>query len=94
MNREIDILLEAIQNNRAVVEKETNVLWSKEDLFQARTLDEYEEFDELTLPAEETLAVTSIYPGCLQMGAASGDYARYRVIGQTRHFLIFAKLEA
>lgn len=91
MAREIDLLIEASQPDRAIVEKETNVLWSKEDLLQARILSEYDEPDELTGRAEGSCAVTSIYPGCMQVGAAAEDYSRYRVIGQTRHFFIFAK---
>lgn len=92
MAREIDILLETAKHQRAVVEKETNVVWSREDLQQAYDANEYPEPDELTVPSETILAVTSIYPGCMQLGGASEDYSQYQVVGQTRHFLIFAKL--
>jgi len=91
MAREIDILLEAARHQRAVVEKETNVLWSREDLQQACDTNDYQEPDELTYPAEIISAVTSIYPGCPQLGGAAEDYSQYQIVGQTRHFLLFAK---
>jgi hypothetical protein len=91
MAREIDLLIEAAQPNRAIVEKETNVLWSKDDLLQARALNEFDQPDDLIGRTDEACAVTGIYPGCLQQGAALADYSRYRLIGQTRHFLLFAQ---
>jgi hypothetical protein len=91
MASEIDLLTDAYWNHCAIVEKETHGLWSKEELLEALALNEFEEPDELTVPDETNAAGTSIFPGCMHQGAALEDYSRYQVIGQTRHFLIFAK---
>jgi hypothetical protein len=87
MRTEIEILLRASTRNCAVVEKETNVLWSSEDLLEARASGRYQNEDRL-LPPDAESGVTGPYPGCLQQGSALSAL-NYRPIGQTNHFIIF-----
>jgi hypothetical protein len=90
---EIHILLEAANNSYAVVEKESNVFWSRQDLEDASSAGYFPEPDCLAAPSPQ-IEVSGPFPGCLQQSAASVDFTRYVLIGQTGHFLIFAPPEA
>ncbi len=94
MSREIDIVLDATGSHWVVVEKDTNVLWSREDLRQAGDLGEYAAEDVLRAPPKEASAISGIFPGCLQQSGRLEDYSRYVPVGQTTHFLLFADAAA
>jgi hypothetical protein len=89
MRREIDILVEAARKECAVVEKASNVLWTHEDLLEARTSGLYQGQDRL-LPPDGRSGVTSPFPGCCQIGAAMAGLRSFHAVGQTEHFVIFA----
>lgn len=78
----------------AVVAKDTNVLWSREDLTEARDEGRYAAESRVAPPHEREVAVSRIFPGCLQQDGAAEDYSDYVLRGQTEHFLLFAKGEA
>ncbi len=88
MRREIDILVKAAAKNCVVVEKDSNLVWSLQDLTEAAEDQRFQEADHF-LPPEGPLAVSGPYPGCLQMAGRS-DAGEYRPVGQTRHFVVFA----
>jgi hypothetical protein len=87
MPKEIDMLLEANRQGYLVVDKESNNLVEEWDLVEAQAAGLYQE--EGILSHEPSVAVTSPFPGCLQLGGAMDN--DFRVLGQTRHFVIFAK---
>lgn len=89
MAAEIRILLQAAKKDCAVVEKNSNVRWSREDLEDAAAAALFGEEDVLAAPPAEPVAVTSVYPGCMQQSAAAAELSRCDLVGQTRHFLIF-----
>ena len=89
MIKEIDILLQAATTGHAVVEKSSNVLWSCSDLADARESGCYADEDRLGAPTAQ-IAVSGPFPGCIQCSAAPAHLSRYRLIGETEHFLIFA----
>jgi hypothetical protein len=89
MKREIDILLKAADKQCAVVDKLSHVLWTPDELRRAADAGCYADTDSLGPPAEPC-AISGPYPGCLQQYAAPADVTRYRLVGQTEHFLIFA----
>jgi hypothetical protein len=86
---EIDILVEAARKSCAVVEKDSNLLWTHEDLMEARAAGRYGDAAHLLPPDGET-NVSGPYPGCLQCSGALAERNRYRAVGQTEHFVIFA----
>jgi hypothetical protein len=86
---EIDILVEAARKRCAVVEKDSHLLWTHEDVVEARAAGRYGETGHLLPPDGET-NVSGLYPGCLQFGGALAEMNRYRAVGQTEHFVIFA----
>jgi hypothetical protein len=88
MRKEIDILVEAARKQCAVVEKDSNVLWTQEDLEDARAAGRYQAESRLLSPDPEA-AVTGPYPGCCQQAAAPPQARNYRAVGQTEHFIIF-----
>jgi hypothetical protein len=88
MAREIDILLQAASKGCAVVEKDSHILWSREEFLHARDAGCYADHDCLAPPTEGA-AISGPFPGCLQQLAAPADLTRYRLVGQTEHFLIF-----
>jgi hypothetical protein len=90
MAREIELLTEAASKDRAVVEKDSNVLWSPQDLAAARASGRYAAEDELRPPGPGPIAVSGLFPGCLQQGGSTTGYSRFVVIAQTRYFLILA----
>jgi hypothetical protein len=88
--REIDLLIEAVEKNLVAVEKESNVVWSREDLYEARAAGRFQREDRVSPAAPGRAAVSGIFPGCLQQGGAAEDYSRYALTAQTEHFLLFS----
>jgi hypothetical protein len=88
MPAEIDILRVAARSGYAVVEKDTNVLWTDEDLADSNRTADFEEEDRISRPDPHG-AVTRVFPGCLQQMSRSIDLNDYTPLGQTRHFLVF-----
>ena len=91
MRKEIDILVRAAGKNCAVVEKASHVLWTFEELVEARAAGQFQGEDRSLAP-DELLEVNGPFPGCLQQAGAAG--ASYRPVGQTEHFVIFTTSEA
>jgi hypothetical protein len=90
MSREIDIVLKAAGKGCAVVEKRSHVLWGLADLRDAADAGDYARPDALGAPTPHA-DVSAPFPGCLQQHGATADWARYRLVGQTAHFLVFAR---
>ncbi len=88
MAREIQLLLNAAEQGWTVVEKDTNVLWTHNDLAEADTQGRFEDEDWFRNPGTPT-AVTGLFPGCLQQCAQPADLSQYRPLAQTAHFVIF-----
>jgi hypothetical protein len=88
MTREIDILFLAASKGCAVVEKASHVLWTREDFLEAQKAGCYPDEDSLAPPTEGS-AISRPFPGCLQQFSAPVDVMRYRLVGQTEHFLVF-----
>ena len=88
MAPEIEILKAAFHNGFAVVEKDTNVRWTEEDLANPARVDRLEYNDSLAAP-DSNAAVTSLYPGCVQQMGRTVDLDNYAPLGQTEHFVIF-----
>jgi hypothetical protein len=88
MAREINLLLNAVEQGWAVVEKDTNVLWSHNDLAEADVLGRFDDEDCLRQPGEHE-AVTGLFPGCMQQQGMAPDLSQFRPLAQTAHFLIF-----
>lgn len=81
--------LARIASQHAIVEKTTHELWSAEELRQASAAGMF--LNEIGLQTADTAdAISNPYPGCLQMGGAMEPFFQYQLIGQTKHFLIFA----
>jgi hypothetical protein len=90
MGKEIDILLRAARRNCAVVERDTHLLWTLDELTAAGESGQYHGDDQL-LPVDGSEEVTSPYPGCMQPG--SGLASRlFRSVGRTAHFVLFAPI--
>jgi len=90
---ELDVLLQAIGENCLVVDKDSNVLWNRDELLASHESSLFSAEASISLLEEGTTAVTSIFPGCMSQVGAPEDYSRYVPIGQTKHFLLFAKRE-
>jgi hypothetical protein len=88
MPREIDILASALRKGCAIVEKETNILWTEEDLRTPALAERFEQEGRLDAP-EPGVGPTGVFPGCLQQFSRPLDLESYRAVGQTAHFLIF-----
>jgi len=87
--KEIDILVEAARKSCAVIEKNSNLLWTFEELVEAQECGWYQAEGQL-LPPDKQMAVSGPYPGCAQMRGATGEAETYRPVGQTEHFVVFA----
>jgi hypothetical protein len=87
---EIDLLTDAASHAQTVVEKATNQTWELEELWEAKTVGRWGQEDEL-LPAEGLMGVSGPFPGCLQRCGATEEFEHYRLIGQSRHFLVFER---
>ncbi len=90
MSKEIDILVKAADKSCAVVAKDSHVLWSLEELLEARVTGQFQEEDRFLSP-DRYLEVSGPFPGCMHQ---TGAVASYRVVGQTEHFVIFAPSDA
>jgi hypothetical protein len=88
MPREIDILTSAIRKGCAIVEKETNVLWTEEDLRHPGLAERLAQDGRLDAP-DPGVGPSGLFPGCLQQFSRPLDLESYRPVGQTAHFLIF-----
>jgi hypothetical protein len=86
--KEIDILVEAARKQCAVVEKASHVLWTPEELAEARAAGLYQAESRLLSPDRQA-AISGPYPGCCQQAGGLVGTASYRAVGQTEHFLIF-----
>lgn len=89
MTKEIDIVLRAAAKECAVVDKASHVLWTRADLQEAQSAGCYVDEDRLAPPGD-LISVSGPYPGCMQQSSAAVECTRYRLVGQTEHFLIFA----
>lgn len=85
----INILLEAAGKHGVVVDKASHVVWDHHELVAAAKAGCYPDDDRLAAPTGQ-VAVSGPFPGCLQQFGAPADLARYVLVGQTEHFLIFA----
>jgi hypothetical protein len=90
MPHEIDLLRAVDPQTHLVVEKANNVVWTPEELHEAEAAGQFQQEDQIQ-SAEKEVAVSAPFPGCLQQAGATDDHSRYRLLGQTRHFLIFAR---
>jgi hypothetical protein len=91
MTREIELLTEEVRRGRLAVEKASNRVWEDEELGEAAAAGQFAEEDQLAPPASDE-AVTSPYPGCLQLGGAATEQTGFRTVGQTRHFVLFERV--
>jgi hypothetical protein len=89
MAREIDIVCAAAARGCAVVDKASHALWTPEELAAAARAGCYPDEDSPG-PGDGFLAVSGLYPGCLQQGGQAADLAHYRLLGETEHFAVFA----
>jgi hypothetical protein len=85
---EINLVLDLVEKGAAAVEKATHVLWSRDDLLEARSHQQFQHDDQITEPTGDE-AVTSLYPGCPNMmGKIPGSG---EPIAETTHFLLFER---
>jgi len=84
MNREIDILRHLAEAGCVLVEKDTNRVWSQEEMVESK---DFQEQDRVA-PAGD---VSGPFPGCLQMSGSMDEFTGFPLLGQTRHFFIFAQ---
>jgi hypothetical protein len=92
MRREIDILMEAVRKSCWVVEKDSHVLWTPQDLAEARAAGLYQDACGLLAP-DDLMEVGGPFPGCCQATGALARAGGYRPLGQTEHFIIFLPAE-
>jgi hypothetical protein len=90
MGEEIQILLEASANGCLIVEKESHVLWERDELLEARQNGRYRETVKL-LPPDESVQLSGPFTGCMQLAGAKRADLDFRLLGQTPHFAIFTK---
>jgi len=89
MTTEIQLLRKAVRKKLTVVEKATNLVWTEEDL-GGMAGDVFAGEDGFSPPPAVAGPVSAPYPGCFAQYAAPADAGHFRLVGQTRHFLIFA----
>jgi hypothetical protein len=90
--KEINLVLDMVEKGVLAVEKETNLLWSLNDLLEARSNHEFQNDDQVAAPSN-SCTVTSLYPGCLNMMGNNANNAPIKAVAQTRHFLLFESLD-
>jgi hypothetical protein len=84
---EVSLVLDQVERGAVAVEKETHVLWSRDDLLEAQSNHQFDNEDRLIEPTRDE-AVTSLYPGCPNMvGKIQSEISE--PIAQTSHFLLF-----
>lgn len=86
--KEINLVLKLVEKGASAVEKETHVLWDQNDLLEARFREKFQNEDQITEPTGNS-ALSSIYPGCLNMIGKSDSRPNCEPIAETSHFLIF-----
>lgn len=86
MGKEIEILLEVNSKGCLIVEKDSHALWERNELLEAQQDGRYQE-EGLLLPPEPQVDVSGPFPGCIP--GATGISLDYRLLGQTKHFVIF-----
>jgi hypothetical protein len=84
MRLEIDILLRAAAKECGIVEKASFTPWSAAELAQAHSAGHYREQSDLVAPERRLEGAHALL---------GGKPKTYRVVGQTRHFLILAARE-
>jgi hypothetical protein len=90
MGKEIEILLEADSKGCWIVEKDSHFLWERKELLEAQRGGLYQE-EGLLLSPEQQVDVSGPFPGCLP--GATGNRLEYRLLGQTKHFVMFLPTE-
>jgi hypothetical protein len=88
MTAEIGILVHAADKGCAIIEKASHQLWDSAELAEAARLGRFAQEDSLDAPTEQ-IEISAPYPGCMQQSARPAQAEDYRLVGQTRHFLIF-----
>ena len=88
MTTEIDILIHAAAKGCAIVEKKSHQMWDNADLAGAAKLGRFADASLLDAPTEQ-VEISAPFPGCMQQSARSAESENYRLVGQTRHFLVF-----
>jgi hypothetical protein len=86
MRKEIDILVRAAGKRCAVVDKASHEFWTPAMLSEAQHAGLFQDETDLFPPDRQT-EVAGPLPGGDPLGPGQ---LRYRAVGQTRHFLIFA----
>lgn len=92
MLREIDILTWYVREGFVLVEKATNQVWTLPEVLKASPAEHLHDEDRLRPPEPHT-AIGGTFPGCLQQMGASETAHDYKLIGHTRHFLIYGPEE-
>src|SRR5947209_12755170 len=85
--KEIDLLLEADRQGCLLVDRDSHVVLERDALREAQAEGLYQ--NDGSFSREGTIEVSSPFPGCMQLGAATEDALGFRVMGQTEHFVIF-----
>lgn len=88
MRREIDVLFQALRKSCVIVEKSNHLVWTEEDLEDARRMGRFLDESEL-LPPDPRSEINGPYPGCMQLSGASEKDTAYLPAGQTANFVIF-----
>jgi hypothetical protein len=89
MAREIDLLTQLPNEDYLLVDKDTNVAWMPDELAEAVGLEDLQAED-CICPADGQKDVCGPYPGCMQISGRAETQSEWKVVGQTRHFLVFA----
>jgi hypothetical protein len=84
MRREIDILVKAVAKKCALVEKASYALWTAEQLAEAASAGRFQEVSDLFPPDRQKETPSPL---------SSDGPGAYRLVGQTRHFLILVARE-
>jgi len=88
MSKEIEILLKANAKGCLIVEKDSHVLLERDELLVAQQNGDYQEECALLAP-EKQIELSGPFPGRMQIGGASAKNMGYRLVAQTKHFVIF-----
>jgi len=91
MASEIALLIDAAGKGCLVVEKDSNVFWSREELVCKQAAGRFAEEGVISSPKAGLTAVSNIFPGCWGQAGASADYFNCVPIGETEHFVLFRK---